>query len=61
MTNINIVEEGNMATFFVTASGCLGAKLVSTNGKPSIFSIIFRLFPTGGDRNDCAAFRTTPG
>ena len=35
----------------------LGAKLVSTNDRPSIFSIIFRLFPSG-DGKSCAAFCT---
>ena len=38
-----------MAIFFFNGLGLSpGAKLVSTNGRPSIFSIIFRLFPSGG-------------
>ena len=38
----------------------IGVKLVSTNnGKLSIVSITFRLFPRGGEKNNCAAFYTT--
>ena len=51
-----------MATFF-SCNGVglsLGAKLVSTNGRPSIFSIIFRLCPTGGEKQNCAAYCTIP-
>ena len=37
----------------------LGAKLVSTNERPLIFSILLlRLFPSGGEKQNCAAFCT---
>ena len=36
----------------------LGADLVSTNDRLSIFSILFRLFPSGGEKTNCAAFCT---
>ena len=45
------MEEGDMASFFFYDFGSsLGAKLVSTNDRPSIFSVIFRLFASGGDK-----------
>ena len=44
--------------FFVGFRLSLGAKLVSTNDRPSIFIIILRLFPSGGQKQNCAAFRT---
>ena len=47
--------------FFSRVSGCLlslGAALVSTNDRPSIFSIIFRFLPSGGNKIKCAAFCT---
>ena len=40
-----------MARFFHTGLGLSpGAKLVSTNDRPSIVIIMFRLFPTGGEK-----------
>ena len=36
--------------FFNGLGPSLGAKIVSTNGRPSTFSIIFRLFPSGGEK-----------
>ena len=41
--------------FFLTASGCLlfiGANIVSTNYRPSTFSILFGLFPSRGGRSN---------
>ena len=35
-----------------------GAKLVSINDRPSYSSIVFRLFPSGGEKNSWATFRT---
>ena len=44
-------EEGDMAIFFKIGLGLsLGAKLVSTNDRPSMFSVIFRIFPGGGEK-----------
>ena len=36
----------------------LGAKLVSTYDRTSFFSITHRLFPSGGEKINCAAFCT---
>ena len=48
-----------MTNFFFTGLGLsLGAKLVSTNDRSSMFSIIFRLFPSGGVKKNCAALCT---
>ena len=45
--------------FFLNGLGLsLGAKLASTNDRPSIFSIIFRIFSQRGRSINCAAFRT---
>ena len=45
------MEESDMASFFFIGPGLsLGVKLVSTNDRPSYFSIIFRLFPNGGEK-----------
>ena len=48
-----------MASFFFNDLGLsLGARLVSTNDRPSYSSIILRLFPSGGEKKKCAAFCT---
>ena len=48
-----------MASFFFNGLGLsLGAKLVSTNGRPSYSSIIFRLFPSEGEKKNGVAFCT---
>ena len=41
-------------TIFSSASGCLylGAKLISTNDRPLIFSVTFRLFPAGAKKQN---------
>ena len=53
-------RHGDMATwpvFLLNGLGLsLGAKLVSTNDRPSYPSVILRLFPTGGEEKNCAAF-----
>ena len=55
------MEEGKRVTWpgfcFSGLGLSLGAKFVSTNDRPSNSSIIFRLFPSGGKKKNCAAFR----
>ena len=53
------MEEGDMASFFYMYNGLglsLGAKLVSTNDRPSKFSIIAGLFQAGVKKKLCRIF-----
>ena len=45
------MEEGDEASFLFNGLGlCPGAKLVSTNDRPPYSLILFRLFPSGGEK-----------
>ena len=44
--------------FFNGLGLSLGVKLVSTSDRPSVFSKIFRLFASGGEKKKCSAFCT---
>ena len=53
--------RGSHEDFFFTGLGLallIGAKLVSINNRPSIFSIIFTFFFPGGRKKNCAVFCT---
>ena len=54
------VEEGDMAILFINGLGLsLRAKLVSRNFRPSIFTIIFGLFSSGGETKIAPQFART--
>ena len=49
--------RGRHGQFFFNGVGLsLGAKLVSTNDRPSYSLKIYRPFPSGGEQINCAAF-----
>ena len=48
------LEESDMASIFNGLRLSLGAKLVTPNDRPSCSSILFRLFPSGGERKKYA-------
>ena len=58
MTNV----RGSHGRFFFHGLGLsLGAKLVSTNDRPSYSSMIFRLFPSGAEKKNAQHFHQPNG